>query len=131
MDPVKLVITNYEEGKTEELTSENGPDENLGTRSLPFSRELWIEQEDFMETPAKKWFRLAPGIWSWLKSAYVVKCTGFSKDDQGRITEITCEYFPESKSGGATAEFNVKGTIHWVSAPHAKTAEIRFVRSFV
>lgn len=125
MDPVKLVITNYEEGKTEELTSENGPDENLGTRSLPFSRELWIEQEDFMETPAKKWFRLAPGAMVRLKSAYVVKCTGFSKDDQGRITEITCEYFPESKSGSATAEFNVKGTIHWVSAPHAKTAEIR------
>lgn len=125
MDPVKLVISNYPEGQTEELTSENGPDETMGTRQVPFSRELWIEREDFMETPIKKWFRLAPGALVRLKSAYVVKCTDFSKDENGLVTEIRCEYFPESKSGSATAEFNVKGTIHWVSVPHAKEAEIR------
>lgn len=125
LDPVKLVITNYEEGKTEDLISENGPDEHLGTRHVPFSRELWIEREDFMEVEPKKWFRLAPGSMVRLKSAYVVKCTGYSKDDTGRITEIQCEYFPESRSGSGSTEFQVKGTIHWVSVPHAETAEVR------
>lgn len=125
LDPVKLVITNYEEGKTEDLISENGPDEHLGTRHVPFSRELWIEREDFMEVAPKKWFRLAPGSMVRLKSAYVVKCTGYSKDESGRVTEIECEYFPESKSGSGSTEFQVKGTIHWVSVPHAETAEVR------
>jgi len=125
LDPVKLVITNYEEGKTEDLISENGPDEHLGTRHVPFSRELWIEREDFMEVAPKKWFRLAPGSMVRLKSAYVVKCTGYSKDDTGRVTEIQCEYFPESRSGSGSTEFQVKGTIHWVSVPHAETAEVR------
>lgn len=125
LDPVKLVITNYEVGKTEDLVSENGPDESLGNRAIPFSRELWIEREDFMEVAPKKWFRLAPGSRVRLKSAYVVECTGFSKDDKGVITEIQCNYFPESKSGSGGPDFQVKGTIHWVSIPHATTAEIR------
>ncbi|MBL0056636.1 MAG: glutamine--tRNA ligase/YqeY domain fusion protein [Chitinophagaceae bacterium] len=125
LDPVKLVITNFPEGTTEELTSENGPDESMGTRSLSFSRELWIEREDFMEVPAKKWFRLAPGSLVRLKSAYIVKCEGFDKDDSGQITEIRCTYIPESRSGNDTSGINVKGTIHWVSVPHAISAEIR------
>ncbi|HAN64859.1 MAG TPA: glutamine--tRNA ligase, partial [Chitinophagaceae bacterium] len=90
-----------------------------------FSRELWIEREDFMEVAPKKWFRLAPGSMVRLKSAYVVQCTGYSKDEAGRVTEIQCEYFPESRSGSGSTEFQVKGTIHWVSVPHAETAEVR------
>ncbi len=125
LDPVKLIITNYEEGKTEELHSENGPDETMGSRSIPFGRELWIEREDFMEEPAKKWFRLAPGAVVRLKSAYIVKCESFEKDDTGNIISIHCSYFPDSKSGNDTSGIAVKGTIHWVSVAHAKTAEIR------
>ena len=125
LDPVKLIIDNYEEGKTEELISENGPDESLGKRNLPFSNELWIEREDFMEEPAKKWFRLAPGCMVRLKSAYIVKCESFTKDAEGKVTEIHCTYIPESKSGHDTSGINVKGTIHWVSALHAATAEVR------
>ena len=125
LDPLKMVITNYEEGKTEMLNSENGPNETLGHREIPFSKELWIEQEDFMEIPQKKWFRLAPGAMVRLKSAYIVKCEGFDKDDQGKITTIYCSYFPESKSGQDQSGLTVKGTIHWVSAPHAHQAEIR------
>ena len=125
LDPVKLIIDNYEAGKTEELESENGPDESLGKRSLPFSRELWIEREDFMEEPAKKWFRLAPGAMVRLKSAYIVKCENFVKDTDGKVTEIHCTYIPESKSGSDTSGISVKGTIHWVSAAHAVNAEVR------
>ena len=125
IEPLKLIIDNYEDGKTEDLISENGPDEQMGTRSLPFSKELWIEQEDFMEVPAKKWFRLAPGNMVRLKSAYIVKCENFTKDDNGNITAIHCTYIPESKSGTDTSGISVKGTIHWVSAMHAATAEIR------
>jgi glutaminyl-tRNA synthetase len=125
LDPVKLIITNYEAGKTEELISENGPDETMGTRAVPFSQELWIEREDFMEEPAKKWFRLAPGAVVRLKSAYIVKCETFMKDDNGNITEIHCTYFPESKSGSEGSSMTAKGTIHWVSAKHAATAEVR------
>lgn len=125
LDPLKMVITNYETGKTEELTSENGPDASMGTRTIPFSKELWIEQEDFMEVPAKKWFRLAPGAMVRLKSAYIVQCDHFVKDEQGKVVEIHCTYIPESKSGSDTSGINVKGTIHWVSAAHAATAEIR------
>ena len=126
LDPVKLVIDNYEEGRTEELTSENGPDESMGTRILPFSKTLWIEREDFMEVPAKKWFRLAPGAMVRLKSAYIIKCNSFNKDEQGNITEIHASYFPESKSGHeGSGNIQVKGTIHWVSADHAATAEVR------
>jgi glutaminyl-tRNA synthetase len=125
LDPVKLIITNYEEGKTEMLTSENGPDESLGHRSIPFGRELWIEREDFMEEAAKKWFRLAPGAMVRLKSAYIVKCESFEKDNDGNIIAIHCIYIPESKSGQDTSGISVKGTIHWVSVKHAATAEVR------
>ena len=124
LDPVKLIITNYEDGKTEDLHSENGPDETMGTRIIPFSKELWIEREDFMEVPEKKWFRLAPGAMVRLKSAYIVKCESFEKDEQGNVTSIHCTYIPESKSGNDTSGIHVKGTIHWVSVPHAKTAEV-------
>ena len=133
LDPIKLVITNYEKG-TEDLTGENNPEaeDGGGTRVIPFSNELWIEREDFMEVPAKKWFRLAPGAMVRLKFAYIVKCEDFVKDENGNVTEIHCTYIPESKSGSDTSGINVKGTIHWVSAPHAKTAEIRlYDRLFV
>ncbi|NOT93539.1 glutamine--tRNA ligase/YqeY domain fusion protein [Ferruginibacter sp.] len=125
LDPVQLIITNYEDARTEELVSENGPDEAMGTRTVPFSKTLWVEREDFMEEPAKKWFRLAPGTMVRLKSAYIVKCEGFTKDDNGKVTAIHCTYIPESKSGGDTSGISVKGTIHWVSAAHAVTAEVR------
>ena len=125
LEPLKMVITNYEEGKTEEFLSENGPDESAGTRKLPFSRELWIEQEDFMEVPAKKWFRLAPGAMVRLKSAYIVKCDSFEKDTGGNIKQINCSYFPDSKSGSDNSGLQVKGTIHWVSAAQSLLAEVR------
>ena len=125
LEPLKLVITNYEDGKTEEFLSENGPEETAGSRSIPFSRELWVEQEDFMELPAKKWFRLAPGAMVRLKSAYIVKCNSFEKDANGNITQLNCTYFPESKSGSDSSGLQVKGTIHWVSAAHALQAEVR------
>ncbi|MEO7263753.1 MAG: glutamine--tRNA ligase/YqeY domain fusion protein [Ferruginibacter sp.] len=125
LDPLKLVITNYEEGKTEELHGENKPDNHEDTRPLPFSKTLWIEREDFMETPAKKWFRLAPGQMVRLKSAYIVRCDDFIKDSDGNITEVHCSYIPESKSGHDTSGIAVKGTIHWVSAAHALPAEVR------
>ena len=125
LDPVKLIITNYEEGKTEELISENGPDEAMGSRTIPFSKELWIEREDFMEVAAKKWFRLAPGAMVRLKSAYIVKCESFTKDESGNITAVHCTYLPETKSGTDNSGISVKGTIHWVSAAHAVNAEVR------
>lgn len=125
LDPVKLIIDNYETGKTEMLKSENGPEESLGHREIPFCKELWIEKEDFMEVPAKKWFRLAPGSMVRLKSAYIIKCESFEKDENGHITTIHCSYMPESKSGNDTSGIQVKGTIHWVSAQHAISAEIR------
>jgi len=124
LDPVKLIITNYPDGQTEELVSENGPDESFGSRLVPFSKELWIEQEDFMEIPAKKWFRLAPGATVRLKSAYIIQCNDFVKDHNGIITEIHCTYLPDTKSGGANSGMNVKGTIHWVSIPHAIAARV-------
>lgn len=125
LDPLKLVITNYPESQTEELQSENGPDESFGTRLVPFSKELWIEGEDFMEVPAKKYFRLAPGAKVRLKSAYIVQCDSFVKDANGKVTAIHCTYFPESKSGSDSSGIVVKGTIHWVSAVHALKASIR------
>ncbi len=126
LDPVKLVITNYPEGQTEELDAENNPeDPNRGTRKMPFSREVWIEREDFMEEPPKKFFRLGPGLMVRLKGAYIVKCEGFKKDDAGNVTEIHCTYIPESKSGSDTSGIHVKGTIHWVNVATAKTAEVR------
>ena len=125
LDPVKLIITNYPDGQTEELVSENGPDDAYGTRIVPFSKELWVEREDFMEEAAKKWFRLAPGAAVRLKSAYIVKCDGFTKDANGIVNEIHCSYLPETKSGHDTSGMSVKGTIHWVSLTHAIPAEVR------
>ena len=126
LDPVKLVITNYPEGQEDIFIADNNPeDASAGTREIPFSREVWIEREDFMEVAAKKYFRLAPGNKVRLKNAYIVECTGCAKDDAGNITEVHCSYLPESKSGSDTSGLTVKGTIHWVSIPHAKTAEVR------
>ncbi len=127
LDPVKLVISNYPEGKEEMLKGENNPEVEggEGSRDIPFSREIWIEREDFMEEPAKKWFRLAPGAMVRLKHAYIVQCDSFEKDADGNITTVYCSYLPESKSGEDTTGIHVKGTIHWVSARHAHAAEVR------
>lgn len=115
-DPVKLVIKNYPEGKTENLQIEDTIDEAVHTRSVSFSREIYIEQGDFMENPPKKYFRLFPGGIVRLKGAYVVKCDAVCKDEAGNITEIHCSYYPESKSGFDTSGLNPKGTIHWTNA---------------
>ncbi|MEO7311291.1 MAG: glutamine--tRNA ligase/YqeY domain fusion protein [Chitinophagaceae bacterium] len=127
LDPVKLVISNYPEGQREILTGENNPEAEGGggSRELLFSKELWIEREDFMELPPKKFFRLGIGLSVRLKSAYIVTCTGFNKDENGNITEVLCEYLPESKSGGDKSGLVVKGTIHWISVAHAAKAAIR------
>jgi len=127
LDPVKLVITNYPEGKEELLHGENNPEVEGGEggRTMPFSRELWIEREDFMENAPKKFFRLGPGLSVRLKHAYIVTCDDFVKDEAGNISEIHCSYLPNSKSGEDTSGMKVKGTIHWVSVPHAKMAEVR------
>ena len=125
-DPLKVVITNYEEGRVELMQSENNPeDENGGYREVPFSRELYIEREDFMESPSKKYFRLAPGQMVRLKSAYIITCDEVIKDNSGNIIELRCSYLPESKSGGDSSGLKVKGTLHWVSVAHAVAAEIR------
>jgi glutaminyl-tRNA synthetase len=127
LDPVKLILTNYPEDQSEILLGENNPEaeDGGGTRELPFGRELWIEREDFMEVPSKKWFRLTPGALVRLKSAYIIKCGEAVKDEAGTITAIYAEYLPESKSGSDTSGINVKGTIHWVSVPHAINAQVR------
>lgn len=126
MDPLKLVITNYEEEKSEMLQSEINPEmENSGFRDLPFSRELYIERDDFKEIPEKKYFRLAPGLMVRLKSAYIIKCESFDKDENGNITTVYCTYLPESKSGSDTSGIQVKGTIHWVEASSAIPVEVR------
>ena len=118
-DPIKLVITNYDKG-SEILHSENNPeDPNAGMREVPFSKELWIQKDDFMEEPTKKYFRLGPGLMVRLKSAYIIKCDSFEKDAAGNITTVHASYFPESKSGSDTSGLHVKGTLHWVSAAHA------------
>jgi glutaminyl-tRNA synthetase len=118
-NPIKLVITNYEQAE-EVLHSENNPEEEHGgTRAVPFSKELWIEREDFMEEPTKKYFRLGPGLSVRLKSAYIVTCDSFDKDAQGNITTVYVTYHPNSKSGSDTSGIHVKGTLHWVSAKHA------------
>ena len=126
LDPVKLVITNYPENTSELFSAENNPeDPESGTRDLPFSREVWIEREDFMEEAPKKFFRLTPGNMVRLKSAYIVKCDGCIKDENGNVTEVHCSYLPESKSGNDTSGLTVKGTIHWVSVAHAHSAQVR------
>jgi glutaminyl-tRNA synthetase len=124
-DPLKLVITNYPEQDELVLTDNNPEDPNAGERKVPFSRELYIEREDFMENPSKKYFRLAPGQMVRLKSAYIIKCDEVIKDTDGNITELHCSYIPESRSGSDTSGINVKGTLHWVSVPHATPVEIR------
>lgn len=124
-DPLKVVITNYPE-TVEMLESENNPeDPNAGTRTMPFSREIYIERDDFMEVAPKKYFRLAPGQMVRLKSAYIIKCDEVIKDTEGNITALHCSYIPESKSGSDSSGINVKGTLHWVSVAHAQEAEIR------
>jgi glutaminyl-tRNA synthetase len=125
-DPLKIIITNYPEGKTEMLAGENNPeDPNAATRDLPFSREIYIEQEDFMEVAPKKYFRLAPGQMVRLKNAYIIRCENVIKDSSGGIQELHCTYIPESRSGSDTSGINVKGTLHWVSVQHAVPVETR------
>lgn len=124
--PLKLVIDNYPEGQVEYLTAENNPESpEMGERQVAFSRELYIEQDDFMEEPVKKFFRLAPEKEVRLKHAYIIKCESIVKDEDGNIVEVHCTYDPESKTGGATANRKVKGTLHWVSAQHAVPVEVR------
>ena len=124
--PIKVVITNYPEGQIEELDAVNNPeDETAGKRKVPFSRELYIEQDDFKEVPPPKFFRLKPGGEVRLKYAYIIKCEEVIKDAAGNITELRCTADLDSKSGGATSARKVKGTIHWVSAAHAIDAEVR------
>ena len=126
LDPVKLIVTNYPEGASEEMLAVNNPEnEAEGTHSITFSRELWIERNDFMEDAPKKFFRMVPGKEVRLKNAYIVKCTGCKKDEAGNIEEIYCEYDPESKSGMPGADRKVKGTLHWLSANHCLPAEVR------
>ena len=126
LDPVKLIITNYPEGEVEMLEAVNNPeDESAGTREIAFSKELYIERDDFMEDAPKKFFRMTPGQEVRLKSAYIVKCTGCKKDAAGNIEEIYCEYDSQTKSGMPESNRKVKGTLHWVSAAHSLTAEVR------
>jgi glutaminyl-tRNA synthetase len=131
-DPLKVVITNYPEGKTEVLSGENNPEDHTSVRPLPFGRELYIEQDDFMEIPPKKYFRLSPGQMVRLKSAYIIKCEDVVKDSSGKVTELHCSYIPESKSGSDVSGINVKGVIHWVSIAEALPIEVRlYDRLFV
>jgi glutaminyl-tRNA synthetase len=124
--PLKVVLTNYPEGQVEEMEAVNNPeDPAAGTRKVPFSRTLYIERDDFMEVPPKKFFRLSPGNEVRLRYAYIIKCINVVKDAAGEITELQCTIDPDSKSGGATAGRKIKGTIHWVSAAHAVDAEVR------
>ena len=126
LNPVKLIVTNYPEGQTEEMEAVNNPENEAdGTHTITFSRELWIEREDFMEDAPKKFFRMVPGKEVRLKNAYIVKCTGCKKAADGTVEEIYCEYDPESRSGLEGANRKVKGTLHWVSAAHCLPAEVR------
>ena len=126
LNPVKLVITNYPDGMTEEMEAINNPENEAdGTHNITFSKNLWIEREDFMEDAPKKFFRMTPGKEVRLKNAYIVKCTGCTKDADGNIIEIQAEYDPTSKSGMEGANRKVKGTLHWVSVDHCKKAEVR------
>ncbi len=126
LDPIKLTIVNYPEGQSEELHIENNPeDPNTGKRLVPFSRALYIEREDFLIDPPKKFFRLGPGLMARLKGAYIVKVEDFTLNEDGSVNEVFASYIPESKSGSDTSGIQVKGTIHWVSKQHAKTAEVR------
>ncbi|MGV3556688.1 glutamine--tRNA ligase/YqeY domain fusion protein [Larkinella arboricola] len=124
--PLRVVLTNYPVGQVDEVSIENNPeDPSSGHRSVPFSREVYIERDDFMENPPKKYFRLSPGGMVRLKGAYIIKCEEVVKDNAGEIIELRCTYIPESRSGSDTSGINVKGTIHWVSVAHAVEAEVR------
>jgi glutaminyl-tRNA synthetase len=126
LNPIKVVITNYPEGKMENLPTENNPeDENAGTRTVPFSREIWIEQDDFMENPPKGYFRLTPNGMVRLKAAYIIQCNEVIKDAKGNITQLNCTYIENSKSGEDVSGLKVKGVIHWVSVAQAVEAEVR------
>ena len=126
LHPLRVVIDNYPEGKTEELEAVNNPeDPNMGTRKVPFSRVLYIEQDDFMEAPPKEFFRLSPGREVRLRYAYIIKCVGVVKDKASQVVELHCTYDPDTRSGAAGSSRKVKGTIHWVSAAHALKAEVR------
>ncbi len=126
LDPIKLIITNYPEKKVEAVTAINNPeDETMGTREVMFSRELWIERDDFMENPPKKYFRLTPGKEVRLKNAYIIKCTACKKDESGNVVEVYAEYDANTRSGMPEANRKVKGTIHWVSVSHSLDAEVR------
>ncbi|RBP44076.1 glutamine--tRNA ligase/YqeY domain fusion protein [Garciella nitratireducens] len=130
--PLKVIITNYPEGKVEYLEAENNPDNpQMGVRKIPFSREIYIEQEDFMENPPKKYFRLFPGNEVRLKHAYFIKCNEVIKDEKGNVVELHCTYDPETKSGTGFTGRKVKGTIHWVEASHAIPAEMRLYQSLI
>ena len=132
LDPIKLVIDNYPEGQVEYFDVINNPEnEEMGTRKVPFSRELYIDREDFMEEPPKKYFRLFPGNEVRLMNAYFVKCESFIKDENGKVTEIHCTYDPETRSGSGFTGRKVKGTIHWVSAAHAVNAEVRLYENII
>ena len=125
LNPVKLVITNYPDDKVEMLDMDNNPEqEGAGTHKMPFSRELYIERDDFMENPPKKFFRLTPGKEVRLKGGYIIMCTGCKKDADGNVTEIECTYDPETLSGMPGSNRKVKGTLHWVSAKHCAQAEV-------
>ena len=126
LNPIKLIIDNYPDNLTEEIEAVNNPEDlSLGTRKVPFSKELWIEQNDFMENPPKKYFRLSPDNEVRLKYAYIIKCISVDKDADGNITAVHCEYDPQTKSGMPDSNRKVKGTIHWLSVNHCKTAEVR------
>lgn len=126
LNPVKLIVTNYPENQTEEMEAVNNPENEAdGMHTITFSKELWIEREDFMEDAPKKFFRMTPGKEVRLKNAYIVKCTGCKKDANGNIKEIYCEYDPESRSGRPGADRKVKGTLHWLSTSHCQKAEVR------
>jgi glutaminyl-tRNA synthetase len=132
LDPLRVVIENYPEGQVEELAAVNNPeDESAGTRSVPFSRELYIEREDFLEDPPKKFFRLAPGREVRLRYAYFVTCTDVVKDAAGEIVELRCRYDPATRGGDSPDGRKVKGTLHWVSAPHSLPAEVRLYETLV
>jgi glutaminyl-tRNA synthetase len=126
LNPLKIVITNFPEGETEMMTAINNPeDETMGTRQVPFTRELWIERDDFQEVPHKKFHRLAPGREVRLRYAYIIKCEEVIKDENGEVIELRCTYDPDTRSGSGKSTKKVKGTIHWVSVPHAIEAEVR------
>ena len=132
LDPIKVIITNYEEGKVEYLDAPNNlENEELGSRQIPFCRELYIDREDFMINPPKKYFRMFPGNEVRLMNAYFVTCNDYKTDENGNVTEIYCTYDPETKSGSSFTGRKVKGTIHWVAAPFAKKAEIRLYENIV